>query len=638
MIHSDPKPLKVIAAVAASLGIYIIVFTLDIPKDLGILLRYGFFDAMIVSGMVFYVSFSYKGYKGLFLGLSAVFALFGLTLATLWRYSLGEMHVLGGVVYFSDTFYLYNESMNLLDGGVFHSISARRPLFSSFLASLSWLTGRNLQWTLIVLVAINAIACFFLVNEIRKTHGRMPAVFAIVILFFFYRRFIGMTDTENMGFALGALGLAFLWRSSASRRMRDIFMGVVLLVLGLIARAGAFLVLPSLLCWIAFQPADALGSPKKTAAWSALAIVLCFSVNGLFSNILTDQRGMLFSNYAQHLYGISVGGKGWEQVYRDYPDLAGLPEAESAAIIYRLAWTNFIHSPALTFYAIADSWRDFISLRDESVFGFVSGGELIFHNRIDASRRYGYLAARILLYVLGVMGLVYCFRTRKNPQSSLALFLFIGVLFSVPALPPRDAGLMRAYAATIPITVTVPMLGLYAITNRFGFSQESTDTHDTDSPSFMLSFGAVLLVLTVIVPILIRITAKAPNLPEIRCSSGLQSLVVRINPGSVLNIVDDSTPAQYMPVHVHRKDFIASVNSFPYRAAIAPLRELNPPFAIASAIDLLDRNYLWVIMDTNLEVTSPQSFSVCGYWDRRLIESGLAFFRVKEKHSVIEYP
>lgn len=489
MIRSIPKTLKAIVTVVGSLGVYVVALNLNIPKEFGIQLRYGFFDTIIISAIISYMSLSYNGFKGLFLGLSTILVLFGLTLTTLWQNSLGEMHVLGGLVYFSDTFYLYSESMNLLDGGVFHSISARRPLFSSFLASLSLLTGRNLQLTLIVLVGINAIACFFLVNEIKKTHGRISAVVTFVILFFFYRRFIGMTDTENMGFALGALGLAFLWRSSTSQHKRDVLMGIVLITLGLIARAGAFLILPSLLYWIACQSKNVWGNSKVLLTWCTLAIVLCFSVNWLFSKILTDQQGMLFSNYAQHLYGISVGGNGWEQIYKDYPYLAELPEAEGAIEMYKIAWKNFSNSPTLTFYAIANSWQDFISLKDESVFGFVSGGELVFHNQVDPSRRFEYLAVRILLYALSILGLTYCWRTRRNSQSLLVLFVFLGVTFSVPALPPKDAGLMRIYATTIPMIITIPMVGLFAITNHSCFSQESAESRNTDISNLMLCFG-----------------------------------------------------------------------------------------------------------------------------------------------------
>ncbi|MCQ3938103.1 MAG: hypothetical protein DPW18_13795 [Chloroflexi bacterium] len=615
-----------------------IVFSAYIPKYPGILLRYGFVEAMIVSGMVLYGALSCKGFKGLFLGLGAIFVVFGLTLTALWRYALGEMHVLGGGVYFSDTFYFYNESMNLLDGGVYHSISARRPLFSGFLASLSLLTGRNLQWTLILLVAVNAAACFFLVNEIRKTHGRTAAAFVFVILFLFYRRFIGTTDTENMGFAFGALGLAFFWRASASRRKRDILAGVVLIALGLIARAGAFLVLPSLLCWMALQPEHAWNGSRKLAAWSALAILLCFSVNGLFSKVLTDGQGALFSNYAGHLYGISAGGKGWEQVYKDHPGLAELPEAESAAAIYRLAWNNFINSPMLTFYAVVSSWGDFVSLKDESLFGFVSGGELVFLDQTDAAKRRGYWAARLLLNVLGLIGVVHCWRTRNDPASSLLLSLFAGVVLSVPALPPRDAGLMRVYAVTIPILAVMPMLGLYAITSRLGILRESAAAFYTDISPLMPGYAAVLLLLTVFVPVLIRVAARVPNPVEIRCPPGMQALFVRINPGSILNVVDDATPGRHIPLVVHEKDFLASVDSFPYRASIAPLRELDPPFAILSANDILNQNYLWLVMDSNLRISSPRLFGVCGYWDPRMIANGLAFFHVRGKYLIPERP
>ncbi len=196
-------------------------------------------------------------------------------------------------------------------GSFFPLFSSRRPLFAGMLAALLGLTGRNLQLTLAVLVAITAIACYLLAREVQSTHGTLAATLVMVVLFVYYRRFTGTTLTENLGFLQAALGLAWLWRGGRQKKSSYVLGGIFLLTLALNARAGTFFILPALVVWAAW-----VFHEKKIVSFSVLAmasgaVVAGFLVNTIIFHALASPAGNSFANFSYTLYDLASGGKGW---------------------------------------------------------------------------------------------------------------------------------------------------------------------------------------------------------------------------------------------------------------------------------------------------------------------------------------
>jgi hypothetical protein len=109
----------------------------------------------------------------------------------------------------------------------------------------------------------------------------------------------------------------------------------------------------------------------------------------------------------------------------------------------------------------------------------------------------------------------------------------------------------------------------------------------------------------------------------------MQAVYVRINPGSVLNIVDNHTEQSLMPLSIQRRSFIASVNSFPYRNSIYSLRELASNATIINEVDLASRRYVWLVLDDSVCVDKTGVIGVCGDWDKQMSMYGLGFFLTK---------
>src|SRR5678815_3291310 len=186
-----------------------------------------------------------RGWPSSSLGLTVTLGLFGLALAALWQDVTIHYNALGGLLPFSDAQGYYFEASRLLEGQPL-AWSARRPLFTAYLAVLLAVTG-SLSTALAIMVALNAIATFLLAREIRLSFGSAAATAATLILFAFYRRDggTGVVLTENFGFLFGTITFTSLLRCLRLQDLRSYASGAMVLTGGLMARAGAFFVLPA---------------------------------------------------------------------------------------------------------------------------------------------------------------------------------------------------------------------------------------------------------------------------------------------------------------------------------------------------------------------------------------------------------
>ena len=164
-----------ILAAGLALLLYGVLLKLPLPEQLGLSVRYDFTVILIpIVGLAF-LAFLPGGWKGTLLGLGLILALFALTVSGLWTSGVSEPSIVGGLMPFSDAAGYYSDARRLLEGQLFSAFSSRRPLFAGMLSALLALTGRNLQLTLAVLVAISAVACYLLVREVQSTHGAVAA-------------------------------------------------------------------------------------------------------------------------------------------------------------------------------------------------------------------------------------------------------------------------------------------------------------------------------------------------------------------------------------------------------------------------------------------------------------------------------
>jgi hypothetical protein len=88
----------------------------------------------------------------------------------------------------------------------------------------------------------------------------------------------------------------------------------------MIARAGAFFILPLLVLWAALL----FGNEKRWISWQFLAVgmvvvALGFVLNQVMVKSFGASNIVPFGNFSYSLYGLAAGGKSWAYVHELYP-------------------------------------------------------------------------------------------------------------------------------------------------------------------------------------------------------------------------------------------------------------------------------------------------------------------------------
>ncbi len=587
---------------AISLLLYAGIFAINVPRDIGLYARYGFISVFIAIALLIYPAYRLNGWLGKLLSLSLTLLLFGLPLKAAWSNGLTSWMLIGGLLPWADASIYYLDAQRLLAGYTLSTVSASRPLFPSFLATFLGLTAQNLPLTLALLVAITAFACFFAAREVQKTHGTVAGLLILTVLFFFYRRFSGTTLTENLGLTLGATAFAILWRGINQNQIYGIFLGGFLLTLALAARAGAFFVLPAFILWgtLAFRG-------KARISWTFLlgstsAILLGLLLNSLLFKVTSSPNDRTFSNAAYTLYGQVVGGKNWTQVFRDYPELNALPEAESSQRAYSLALEVFRRKPLGLVQGVFRAWQNYFDPRGTpagiGAFSFLGFASPIFH----------------LFHLLGFGGWLI---QRKDKINSFLGWLTLGIWLSVPFLPPIDDGEMRVYAATIPISAALATMGTVQLYNliteqrKKQIYQLKSSSSSTILPSNgLFAFAIILGGLLFLGPLLLKLSYHPLTFPQQTCDSGNHSLFVHFNPSSALKITNDEQQT-HLPT-LRQSDLSKAMQPLLYRPDFQKLSKLiSSNLTLLSLLNLSDGKAVWLLTPSNLLPKKSEFIQLC---------------------------
>ena len=243
-------------------------------------------------------------------------------------------------------------------------------------------------------------------------------------------------------------------------------------------------------------------------------------------------------------------------------------------------------------------------------------------------------AARWGMYILCGLGIFKWFRDRKDPYASLALITALGVLASVPFVPPTDAYRVRLYAATIPFFILLPAIGLFLLREQMPlhFFQPENNPEIPGSYSTAV-FSLVLVFVMIAAPILVKGSYAIPAIPEQNCPPEMDSIYVRFDEGTSVNVLRENIQfIDWMP------DFHASI----FRRNSHDLADINltqvietivPPGTIFYALDFKSSQEVLVIIDTTLLPEPGTMLHACGTPDVRPEVSQYRIFYVE---SVVE--
>ena len=567
--------------------------------SLSMVLRTGYTIVIPSVFVILYLTFRIHGWLGELVSLFVTLSIFGLALTGIWASGQTESGILSGVIPMFDSTDYYVDSLRLLAGKEFSEISTRRPLFAAFFAFLLWIANYHLLHALAMLTLLVALACYLLAREINRSHGPVSASFVLVIIFVYYRFHSGAVRTENLGVLFGVLGAALLWRGMSEQYSKYyVLAGIFLTGMGIIARAGAFFILPLLVLWGAIL----FRREKQIISWQflfvgLLTIVSAFAVNQLLVKSFGTSGVIPFGNFSYSFYGLAAGGKSWAFVTQAYPEASYLD-------IYRMAIQLILEQPNLLLKGVIHNYSMFFSDSNYGLFSYMRGE--------------GSLSSTIsfwALLFLSVLGIGWPYRG-KNVYRGFVAASTIGLLLSVPFLPPTDAFRLRAYAASIPILAILPAIGLQRALIWLRAETKQQNSSDFIYQKSLAWYSVVITAMVILGPYLAKNTAIIPKIEPAMCESELTSVILRYDPGSMVHFVPQNALLLDWAPTFHIGTFRRSVHGFPDFALMDwALENVTNQKTLFYTLDFRSSRNVLVVVDSNL-LPPPRAFlELCGKWD-----------------------
>jgi hypothetical protein len=405
-------------------------------------------------------------------------------LVRLWTLGYeGRNAVFGGILPWSDSSDFLSDALRLVHGQRFSPASSRRPLFIALLAGLLKLGGGHLRFALVWLTALGAISMSLPALEVWRTNGRRAALVVYVILLFFERRFTGFIQTEHLGLPLGAIGFVLLWRAQSAnadtpgRAVRCALLGVFAISLGLLARAGCFFTLPAFAVW------GARLAPPGRRVWLfggfVVAGLAAFAIHEAVCFWCAD--GVTFSDYPPIFYGL-LHGEDFTYIEQTHPFLGDLPVRGRPAAEWALIFSELRRAPWMAPLGLARSFVHFLA-SPSGAFSYVwtNPDDHIFENGpliagvwraggvwailgywrralgafsiVNAVAMGALASAFVVSFVVGGWRLL---SLRKDPAFGLLTAATLGILLSVPFMPPWITSGVQVQTVTLAFAAALP--------------------------------------------------------------------------------------------------------------------------------------------------------------------------------------
>jgi hypothetical protein len=480
-LKKSSKVSSVIICVSAIL-LYIIVLTYFEPLFLGFRWQYDYVVIPMVMAIFCVLAKNRPDSIQNSLGFSVTLVLSGVILSELWKLGVSSGGMLAGCMPYSDSYAYLDGTLRFLNGEGLSIWTSRRPLATAWLSLSFFVTGENLKYALALITVLNSFALTCAVCEVRRHLGFLSGWLAHVLLFFCYRTFLGSTLSEQCGFFFGCMAFSMLWKTAFSDPKESqvrFLTGLFVLTIGLVARAGTFFALPAFVLWHSLRIGHGKKMFLKVFLTSCCVIALVFGYNGILLRVAGYPEAA-FGNFAPALYGLLHGGT-WTQVYSDYPELESLPDIESNQRIYALSIARLREQPVSLLKGALRAYRSFF-ISPLGAYSFVvsplalsldfhdfavaqkNGSKEVMMAFLASGMEQKYYAATAFLWfllssLLAFAGLIRLIMT-KSRYRGLVISAGIGILLSVPFLPPWDVPLMRVYITTMPFFIILPCIAL----------------------------------------------------------------------------------------------------------------------------------------------------------------------------------
>lgn len=519
-----------------------------IPRQIGLTARYDLVLPVAILLVCSIFILRIPGIAGQVLSAVYVSVVFSLPLSGLWASGTSEQYIVGGVLQTSDSMLYYIDALNFLEGGNVSVYSVDKPFISSLVSGLLALTHYNWINVLILITVFVALSVYLAVRELQRTHGPLAGSVFLVFLFLFIRRYSGTAMSENPGFCFGLLGFILLWRfvlpvnSDDRARLHWLVLGIGTTTLALLTRLGALFILPLLIIWgfviVSYKP----GTEKKWTSniwknllWLICPVILIFICYRIVALSIAGPDAVVSSQFPIQLYSLVNGGQYWGALMADHPELSALTGNAFSMRALQVCLEAFLNNPLGIVSGV------FVNLN--TYFFDIGRGE---YSYIDGSNDFINAVFRSVSFILAGLGILSLFFPRQQKIRSFLLVCVVGLLISVPLVPPISTFKLRLMAGSIWIQALLPAL---AVAWLVSWLPEKAQKFINNLPARSLvqawapaSISAVMLLFLVLSPKIIRWTHTYTPLPNLNCPAGQKAVALRVYPGTYVELVDQYDP------------------------------------------------------------------------------------------------
>lgn len=589
----------------AALGLYLLIFFIPLPPKINFkgiqIIDEGI---ILTSCALIFFAFKKSGWGWKVLALALTLVIFTLPLLRLWEIAESNYSLVLGLLPWSDASGYYSDTISLLSGHSLGTFAGDRPLFPALLSCLLWITGENLKTALLIIAIINGLAAFMIACQVHSAFGSLSGVSILYLLQFFYRLFVGTTMTEQLGIPLGLLGVAFLLLGLQKDKILNFAIGIFISTLGLLARPGAFFIIPTMLLLGLLNLKNTRGISKNFVILLLCAVIFPWLINsGLRSNIAVKQS-VSFGRYSYTLYAQAVGSDDWRQILYDHPELAALGEPQFSNETYKMALAEIIHNPYKLVISSIKAWRDLFFSFSFGFFSYIQTGNQIVTIIIQS-----------IMILFLFLGLIFCWVNKNNNLYSFLLVAFSGIFLSAPFAPPINTLWMRAYAATIAIPAILACVGFSAIISKWNVYHPLSLTWFPKF-EFLINAISITLIFGIIAgSLLIHAVTKPDPILKFKCPSSSIPIQFKLFNGAFVSIAtNESGQLTNMPI-VSARDFRKSLRAFPgvYSNFSTPLLDtVTPPVLFTYTRNQITGDFFWLIVPPELATHTTETILGCG--------------------------
>ena len=515
-------------------------------------------------------------------GFGFTLLLCALSLSYCWSSGFSDNFLIGGLLPYKDAKNYYLGANLILNGLPLENAgqATERPLFPSFLSSLLFLSKQNLQISLAILTLLAGAGLYFSSIRVMRSFGPASASLYSALLFFYIQSWLGYIMSELYGFIMGCFAFSLIWQVSFKFKWFDFILGLLTLLIGVSARAGAFFIFPMLALWAGWILRGKNRFSFRIGVYAVLIIIAGYAaVNSIYGKLVGVPEGSTFGNFAYALYGQVRGGTGWHSAIEDLG-------TRNPSVIYQAALQFFLAHPFSLLIAFAKSYRDFFLPGFSNILPFDVPWQPIWLTYVLFA---GFMASLI-------RGIVLLFRNFRSNVSSLLIAGFAGILLSIPFLPPIDGG-SRFHASTVPFMYVIPAVGVSKL-----FKRHNVDiTEAIESTGLRQSTGTLVL-LTTIAPLIIYSFSTKPETGELTCSSGQETFTINVNTSSHIDLIQTGTASCGFAPAICLNDFeahnteIMSDDFYQFMLSTAQEKDIR----VIPAVNLKDNEFRYFFVDPEI--------------------------------------